>query len=159
MVDSTTHACPRCGSALAAELSEVGLPCGHCAGVFIRRERVHALLASAQVEGLEGTAGYRDTARISKAPELEPREAVRYLKCPVCSTVMTRQNFARKSGVLVDVCPEHGTWFDGGEVERASAFIQSHGPVDVHKDDLPMQRPAIESRLAFMELFGRSRRR
>ncbi len=159
MADDSLRPCPRCGAALGPEFEDVGFPCGSCGGVFIRRERVSSLLASAESGGMEGNVGYRENAASSKRPfELEAGEAVRYLRCPLCATAMTRQNFARKSGVIVDVCPPHGTWFDGGEVQRASEYLRAHGPIDPKKDDLPMSRPAIESRGAFMALFGGERR-
>jgi len=35
---------------------------------------------------------------------------------------MNRINFGRTSGVIVDVCKKHGTWFDGGELTQVIAF-------------------------------------
>jgi hypothetical protein len=34
---------------------------------------------------------------------------------------MNRVNFAEYSGVVVDVCREHGTWFDADERQRIPA--------------------------------------
>src|SRR3712207_7758487 len=33
-------------------------------------------------------------------------EAVRYRPCPRCARIMNRVNFARRSGVILDICPE-----------------------------------------------------
>jgi Zn-finger nucleic acid-binding protein len=52
---------------------------------------------------------------------------VRYLKCPLCDELMNRVNFGRRSGVIVDVCTAHGTWFDAGELTRAIAFVARGG--------------------------------
>jgi Zn-finger nucleic acid-binding protein len=40
---------------------------------------------------------------------------------------MNRVNFAGCSGVIVDVCRGHGTWFDRDELQRVTAFIQAGG--------------------------------
>ena len=50
-----------------------------------------------------------------------------YIKCPVCGDMMNRVNFGRRSGVIVDVCIDHGTWFDAEEIDRVAAFIASGG--------------------------------
>ena len=40
---------------------------------------------------------------------------------------MNRINFARCSGVIVDVCKGHGTWFDCDELSRIIEFIRGGG--------------------------------
>lgn len=40
---------------------------------------------------------------------------------------MNRMNFARCSGVIVDVCKNHGTWFDREELSRIIQFIRGGG--------------------------------
>jgi Zn-finger nucleic acid-binding protein len=52
---------------------------------------------------------------------------VRYFPCPQCGQFMNRMNFARCSGVIVDVCRGHGTWFDGDELRRIIEFIRGGG--------------------------------
>ena len=42
---------------------------------------------------------------------------------------MNRQNFAKFSGVVLDVCREHGTWFDKGEIRGCIEFVLSGGLV------------------------------
>lgn len=56
-----------------------------------------------------------------------PASAVTYLKCPDCQGVMNRRNFGRRSGVIVDVCHAHGTWFDADELPRVIEFVRSGG--------------------------------
>ncbi len=41
--------------------------------------------------------------------------------------MMNRKNFGASSGVIVDVCAKHGTWFDAGELPRVLAFVESGG--------------------------------
>ena len=57
-------------------------------------------------------------------PALQP---VRYLPCPDCRQLMHRMNFAKCSGVIVDVCRPHGVWFDMNELHRILEFIQGGG--------------------------------
>jgi Zn-finger nucleic acid-binding protein len=53
--------------------------------------------------------------------------AVKYVPCPQCAQLMNRINFARCSGVIVDVCKGHGTWFDREELSRIVEFIRDGG--------------------------------
>ncbi|HEX4341027.1 MAG TPA: zf-TFIIB domain-containing protein [Polyangiaceae bacterium] len=56
--------------------------------------------------------GARRTGYARPSPFSDP---VRYLKCPACGEAMQRKNFRESSGIIVDVCPYHGVWFDRGE--------------------------------------------
>jgi len=58
-----------------------------------------------------------------KAAEIK----VRYIPCPQCGQLMNRVNFARCSGVIVDVCRGHGTWFDRDELREIIEFIRAGG--------------------------------
>jgi hypothetical protein len=40
---------------------------------------------------------------------------------------MNRMKFARCSGVIVDVCKQHGTWFDRDELSCIVEFIHGGG--------------------------------
>lgn len=40
---------------------------------------------------------------------------------------MNRINFARCSGVIVDICKGHGSWFDHEELTRIVEFIRAGG--------------------------------
>jgi Zn-finger nucleic acid-binding protein len=54
-------------------------------------------------------------------------EKISYAPCPQCGQLMNRMNFARCSGVIVDVCKGHGTWFDRDELSSIIQFIGSGG--------------------------------
>jgi Zn-finger nucleic acid-binding protein len=62
----------------------------------------------------------------NRGEPVDPEAHVRYVRCPVCRTLMNRSNFARISGVIVDSCRGHGIWFDPGELEKIMDFI-AHG--------------------------------
>jgi len=40
---------------------------------------------------------------------------------------MNRINFAGCSGVVIDWCKEHGTWFDHSELRQVVEFVQAGG--------------------------------
>jgi Zn-finger nucleic acid-binding protein len=40
---------------------------------------------------------------------------------------MNRSNYRKSSGVILDVCREHGTWLDADELERIAGFILEGG--------------------------------
>jgi len=63
----------------------------------------------------------------SSGPEAPPPAAPRYWPCPECRRLMNRQNFARVSGIIVDVCKGHGVWFNRGELRRIIEFIRDGG--------------------------------
>jgi Zn-finger nucleic acid-binding protein len=65
----------------------------------------------------------------SQAPtkSVQDTDKVRYVPCPECRNLMNRINFARCSGVVVDVCKGHGTWFDREELSRIVEFIRGGG--------------------------------
>ena len=56
---------------------------------------------------------------------------------------MNRKNFALRLGIIVDVCREHGTWFDANELHRIVEFIRQGGLTqarEVEKQDLESAR-------------------
>ncbi|MBW2368887.1 MAG: zf-TFIIB domain-containing protein [Deltaproteobacteria bacterium] len=46
---------------------------------------------------------------------------------------MVRRNFKKISGVMVDICRDHGVWFDAGELEQIRIFI-ANGGLDKSQD-------------------------
>src|SRR4051812_43321923 len=65
---------------------------------------------------------HSDTGRGAHHPR---RRGVRAV--PRVKNLMNRVNFAHTSGVIVDVCTKHGTWFDADELRRVLEFITSGG--------------------------------
>jgi Zn-finger nucleic acid-binding protein len=91
--------------------------CLSCGGQFVDLAALAALVAAH-----EGRPGPRPAARLGALDAL-----VRYRACPICHDRMNRKNFAGSSGVVVDVCRAHGTFFDRGELPRLLAFVGSGG--------------------------------
>lgn len=117
--------CPRCRVGLesiavgSARLRE----CARCDGLWV------------DVASFERIVSEREEqAAVLGAPTLLPKAGganaslqVRYVPCPECNELMNRVNFARCSGVVVDVCKGHGTWFDRDELRQIVSFIQGGG--------------------------------
>jgi len=53
-------------------------------------------------------------AAFRTAPPLTRPASDRVLNCPVCAAPMAVE---RLYAVAVDVCPQHGAWFDAGEAQ------------------------------------------
>src|SRR5437764_1271331 len=62
--------------------------------------------------------------------------------CPSCLGM----NFARLSGVIVDVCKRHGTWFDRDELRQIVEFIRGGG-LDAARDKERAQLEVEKQRL------------
>jgi len=50
-----------------------------------------------------------------------------YVPCPACEKLMNRTNYAGCSGVVIDWCRDHGSWFDRSELHRIVLFIREGG--------------------------------
>lgn len=118
----TEHRCPGCGQD-HLHLIQVGdhriEECPACTGVFVTHETLTRLTETREREGGESVIG-------SKRIELKLEE-VRYRNCPKCNKTMMRRNFGRRSGVIVDVCKEHGVWFDPNELTAVLEFVATGG--------------------------------
>ena len=68
--------------------------------------------------------GEAKTSHPSETPKTLQRV---YVPCPECGTLMNRLNFAGCSGIVIDWCKPHGTWFDYNELPRIVDFIRAGG--------------------------------
>jgi Zn-finger nucleic acid-binding protein len=117
--------CPRC----KVDMSSVvvgGAPvreCESCAGLWVEAAAFEKICTDReQQSALLGTA-----APLPPPHAAAPPVSVSYAPCPQCSQLMNRINFARCSGVIVDVCKGHGTWFDPDELREILEFIRAGG--------------------------------
>lgn len=131
----TTHeldsgrSCPRCNVPLQSiDLRLNGKflieRCDQCLGLFFDPGELDALL-QATVTNVY-TINRKQLADINTA--LRSSEyGISYIKCPVCATIMNRVNFGARSGVIVDRCPDHGLWLDGGELRQLFEWSKAGG--------------------------------
>jgi Zn-finger nucleic acid-binding protein len=118
---AVAHQCPLCNQPLhsvtigAATLEE----CIPCAGIWVRQTDFNAICASSESQAAAMTLPVR----------LMPTGDVKfhYLKCPTCSNLMNRTNYAHTSGVVINVCKDHGIWFDHDGLRRVIEFIRGGG--------------------------------
>jgi Zn-finger nucleic acid-binding protein len=94
------------------------LECGKCDAVWVDGETFEALCADreAQAAVLHQYGG-----------RLPSPGRFKYRPCVRCGKMMNRVNFARISGVVVDVCKGHGTFLDPGELHGIVEFIHGGG--------------------------------
>jgi Zn-finger nucleic acid-binding protein len=122
LLDASDAPCPRCAKPLRTTADGVAYECLDCRGLFIEPTIFARMAADREAASLPFAPPPPPSARLS-GPDAE----VRYLKCPVCRAVMNRTNFGHRSGVIVDVCKFHGTWFDDGELTRVLEWIAAGG--------------------------------
>lgn len=117
------RSCPRCRIEMNATVIGVTTlqQCMKCDGLWVNVRAFEKICADhEQQSAVLGAA--------STTPSGSGRpDKVRYVPCPECSQLMNRVNFARCSGVVVDVCRQHGTWFDRDELTAIIEFIRDGG--------------------------------
>jgi Zn-finger nucleic acid-binding protein len=145
MMFSGSKHCPRCGTA-AAQVAAADLPardcprcrvemtsvtigvtavreCGTCVGLWIDVSSFERICADREQQS--AVLGAASPSPVHAAGDVSNK--VSYVPCPECAQLMNRINFAKCSGVIVDVCKGHGTWFDRDELSRIVEFIHGGG--------------------------------
>ncbi|MET0793006.1 MAG: zf-TFIIB domain-containing protein, partial [Polyangiaceae bacterium] len=147
IVESTLREsqCSDCHTPLEAIREPAGtlLNCKKCGGQFVE----HALLRSL-LEQHELTGQAFPDAPYQKPPPKEQLQRVHYRPCSACQQMMNRKNFGGASGVIVDVCARHGTWFDAGELPQVLEFVRSGGLVRERAREQARKREAREHETA-----------
>jgi Zn-finger nucleic acid-binding protein len=131
--DSETEAagknCPRCKQefhSVSIGASTV-LECSKCSGLWLDTATFEKIC-----NDREQQAAVLGAASLAQGGSAVTLAKVNYVPCPVCSQLMNRANFARCSGVIIDLCKPHGIWFDRDELSRIIQFI-SGGGLDVSR--------------------------
>jgi Zn-finger nucleic acid-binding protein len=150
--------CPACGPAVHLASRRLGgepvavSECELCGGLWVDSATFDVLAARARhgqlgsaalalgrrpAEGAAGSgAGTAGTAGTGNAMGAAGSGGGRlYRPCAWCGALMNRQNYGRKSGVILDVCGAHGIWFDLDELPRVLAWIQHGGEQRAHQLD------------------------
>jgi Zn-finger nucleic acid-binding protein len=158
--------CPECGAALAAAgHAEPERPCPRCAadlharrvgdlvidecraclGVFLDHVAIKRVIVDRAQSRAEALLGALPRVELNPIPAVGQKM---YLPCPVCHIVMNRRLFATGTGVIVDICRIHGTFFDAGELPRVIDFVMSGGLERTHQKDLEHTRQTAQRELA-----------
>ena len=115
--------CPRCKRPLESLMidSTPVRECTRCGGFWTRPETFESICADKEQQA-------RVLSFISTHPaEAKSQPPINYVPCPECKQLMNRSNFARSSGVIIDLCKQHGVWFDADELPRIIEFIDKGG--------------------------------
>lgn len=116
--------CPRCRiDMLAVVIGTTSVrECERCSGLWVDVQSFEKICSDReQQSAVLGAASPAPTNPVTETVK------VRYSPCPECEQLMNRINFARCSGVIVDICKGHGTWFDRDELSRIIEFIRRGG--------------------------------
>jgi Zn-finger nucleic acid-binding protein len=159
VAQTTQIHCPQCGRDAEA-MTRYGLaptksmPSGHeidgcrsCGGVWLDAKTLKVMLEEAAE--LVGRVAIEET-HVRRRTVAEASAPIRYRKCPVCAGMMGRKNFERVSGIILDNCIDHGTFFDSGELHDVLNFVRSGGLILAQK-----KRAVEEARMAVDEANAR----
>jgi len=117
--------CPRCRVNMdAVVIGNTNLrECPRCEGIWADTASLQQICMDREKQAaVLGVAAPLPTDLIGNV-----EKNIRYVPCPRCSKLMNRVNFANCSHVVVDVCKQHGTWFDRDELRRIVEFIRAGG--------------------------------
>jgi Zn-finger nucleic acid-binding protein len=130
--------------------------CARCEGLWVDVESFEQIISEREQQSV--ALGAASIVPKPAGGAHEPSK-VRYVPCPECNQLMNRVNFARCSGVVVDVCKGHGTWFDRDELQQIVAFIRGGG-LEVsrqrEKRDLEEERQRLRQEQLTANLHNRS---
>lgn len=117
-------ACPDCGvGLLGREREGIRLEaCPACHGVWAGTEAWNRILIRHPCHHTDNPAWVLEGA---PDPTVAAPETIRYRPCPCCGERMNRVHAGSGSGVVIDCCRPHGTWFDAGELARVREAVRS----------------------------------
>jgi Zn-finger nucleic acid-binding protein len=118
--------CPACGVPLVDRTAGGAAVrfCETCDGIWVDAPTFEEL---SRRRGQQAPLKEEPVRPKASKPANPPIANVRYWPCPVCGDFMNRVNFARSSGVILDVCKPHGVWFERDELLKVVQFVRSGG--------------------------------
>lgn len=106
--------------------------CERCFGLFFDHHELEKLL-----EERVSASYWIDSHKLhSLLQHPLHQDRVLYRKCPECSNIMQRKNYLNRSGVIMDVCADHGIWLDAGELKQIEEWTALGGKHNALKDEL-----------------------
>ncbi len=136
--EETTLPCPDCAKA-TLQARTLPVPpgstgrrlwladCPRCHGLWVDRDTVDSLVASHADDTLLFSLVPGVAARAAPSRARVGSGTIRYRPCPECRSIMNRVNYARISGIVIDVCRDHGSWFDAHELPAVLEFVRRGG--------------------------------
>ena len=117
--------CPRCETNLVQITVGPHLlnTCPLCGGLWVVKAVFQSICAHQEEQ--EAVIGFQSEP--STEPAVPPQKAKRaYIPCPECRKLMNHKNFSG-SGIVLDWCRDHGSWFDRNELQSIVRFIGDGG--------------------------------
>jgi len=159
-VEGRERTCPDCGALMPVrQLAGIALnECAQCNGLWVPGESFDLLVTRAAESFRSGEREHVLPApRVSGANPVQQK--VRYRKCPDCDAFMLRRNYRKSSGIIIDVCRDHGTWLDADELEAIAGFIASGGATSPLLESHPERsRAEADASIAFAQAIAQRER-
>ena len=125
--------------------------CENCAGLWVEVDALAKICADREQQ-----SAVLGGASPAPADLLRAEQKIQYAPCPQCAQLMNRINFARCSGVIVDICKGHGTWFDRDELSAIVQFIR-RGGLEVSREKEKVEIEAKRRQLRLEEMIAANR--
>jgi Zn-finger nucleic acid-binding protein len=128
--------CPHCKKRLVTVVADgVSLSgCGACGGIWVDNASARKVLSNPE-------SVFADLARRAAAGATGSRGKSEKPTCAECPAILDRSSV---QGIDLDVCAEHGTWFDARELETLVKILR-HEPTTARAD--PSQQNMISCQM------------
>ena len=98
--------------------------CSQCDGILIKENEFEKLIEYKVDTSNQFNPHY---LRFIQDHPRDNRKKPKFQNCPVCNKQMNVINYKNCSGVILDVCEEHGIWLDGGELRQIMDWYEVGG--------------------------------
>jgi len=118
--------CPKCRNRNLRPVREYDAVleyCAHCHGFWVDIDQQRTAL------GLDGRVFTLDELKRLRRfyKPFGKMKTSGYPPCPICQQLMNRKNWGSYSGVIVDFCLDHGTWFEADQLEKVREYVALGG--------------------------------
>lgn len=128
--EDTAYACPVCAGdhrlshrLLGKERASV-LECTCCAGFWMS---VDSFLLLRDRVIRRSAVGPGSRKRQPPAATVRKQSGPLYRHCIECGRMMARRQYVRGCGIIIDVCRDHGIWFDADELQQTLRWHEEGG--------------------------------
>ena len=126
----SSFTCPTCGGERKLSHRRLGkeqasvLECDACTGFWISIDSFVQLRDRVMRQSLYAAD---DQARPSKQVNVQTQAGPFYRTCIHCHKRMSRRQYVRGCGIIIDVCRNHGIWFDANELQQTVQWHATGG--------------------------------
>ncbi|WDE97064.1 hypothetical protein PQO03_03725 [Lentisphaera profundi] len=100
--------------------------CNACHSLFFDNGEVELML---EMYGKDPLSINRQRLQNLCELAVESGDRKAYIPCPVCQQLMNKQLFGAKSAVVVDICHDHGLFFEPGEIRHLIEWKRAGGKI------------------------------